>query len=155
MVDVTLSSVVGTDRPPTTLPAIPDKVFQITTADDLASCFDATTTSATLQTALTIGAVSATPGVLELAGIWTPTGAGAGSPELKITIDGTVVYDVTSSLVQWGLRMAAGGIGITGTASADGSSSSLARLPWRSSCLVEFKSSGGATMHCYYRYYLT
>ena len=146
----TLTIFGGADgKPPTTLPEVPDRSFISTLGAGLAGAFNGTTTSASIGTILTLSVA----GVLELCAIQSAnTVAGA---QLKITLDGVVVYDKTASLSGGNIRNAAGTMGTTFGSADKSAGVSLVKLPFRTSLLIETTSDGVDTLNCFYRYYLT
>lgn len=146
---------IGADGlPPTLLAVIPDRSIVTTLGSTLAGSFDTTTTSASLGTVLTIGAATRQSGVLELCGI-TATGGEVTDAQLKITLDGVVIYDETATLSVGDIRNAAGSIGTTFGSSDKAAGVTRVHLPWEKSILIETKSDGVDTVHCFFDYHLT
>ena len=137
-------------RATTLLPEVPDHVFASSDIDGICNTFKATTTSGTLQTVLNIGSLGPQAGVLTMAAVWT--GTAAVSPTLKITLDGKVVYNNASAIVQNGIRVAAGIFGSDGAGPPTLVTGDQSEVVFNKSCLVQFSSSGGNTTECYYNY---
>ena len=146
MVDIALSSVLGGDKPATSIPVMASYLSGGFRPDAILGSESASTTSASTQTPVDLTG----SGVIEYVGLSCATALTASL--LKITIDGVIVFNETGALTTNHILPC---IGSSMGASATAVGGSLAKIPYKSSLKIEFASDGTQTATCYYRKYVT